>query len=141
MPEVRVSDGILRKYFCVRCLCHHIIDNYNRDHQAGNCAKECQLNRTKPREAPSPRISLVDKPPHHDKVSFIEGVGAIIYSWQLSSSEKSLVEKKNHSLYFKDFTDLDFFYTDIFFIFFEKCLFALRNQTQSVCTMSSQPFC
>ena len=29
---------------------------------------------------------------------------------------------KNSSIYFKDFTDLDFFYTDIFFIFFSKCL-------------------
>ena len=35
---------------------------------------------------------------------------AIIYNWQLSSSQKSLVEKKS-SIYFKDFTDLDFFYT------------------------------
>ena len=42
---------------------------------------------------------------------------AIIYSWQLSSSEKSLVGKNNLFKYFKDFVDLDFFYTDIFFIF------------------------
>ena len=35
---------------------------------------------------------------------------AIIYSWQLSSSEKSLVWTKKSSIYFKDFTDLEFFY-------------------------------
>ena len=48
---------------------------------------------------------------------------AIRYSWQLSSSEKSLVEKKNSSICLKDFTDLDFFFTfclPFFFIFFEK---------------------
>ena len=37
-------------------------------------------------------------------------------SWHLSSSEKSLVGKK-WSIYFKDFTYLDLFYTDIFFSF------------------------
>ena len=35
----------------------------------------------------------------------------VIYIRQLSSSERSLVGKKNSSIYFKDFTDLDFFYT------------------------------
>ena len=40
---------------------------------------------------------------------------AIVYSCQLSSIEKSLVGKK--FIYFKDFTDLDFFHTDIFFSF------------------------
>ena len=35
---------------------------------------------------------------------------AIIYSWLLSSSEKSLLGKKKSSIYFKDFTDLDFFH-------------------------------
>ena len=34
---------------------------------------------------------------------------AIINSSQLSSSEKSLVGEKNSSIYFKDFTGLDFF--------------------------------
>ena len=43
---------------------------------------------------------------------------AIIYSWQLSSSEKSLLGKKNSSIYFKDFTDLDLFNADIFFFSF-----------------------
>ena len=38
---------------------------------------------------------------------------AIIYGWQLSSSEKSLVGKKYSSIYFKDFTD--FFYIDNYF--------------------------
>ena len=36
---------------------------------------------------------------------------ATIHIWQLLSSEKTLVEKKNSSIYHKDFTDLDFFYT------------------------------
>ena len=35
---------------------------------------------------------------------------AIIYSWQLSSREKSLVWTKKSSTYFKDFIDLEFFY-------------------------------
>ena len=39
----------------------------------------------------------------------------IICSWQLSSSEKSLVRKKNSSIYLKDFTD--FYYRNIFFSF------------------------
>ena len=43
---------------------------------------------------------------------------AIIYSWQLSSSGKSLVEKKTSYIYFKGFTDLDFFYADISFSIF-----------------------
>ena len=44
----------------------------------------------------------------------------IICSWQLSSSEKSLVRKKNSSIYLKDFTD--FYYRNIFFfIYFDKC--------------------
>ena len=34
---------------------------------------------------------------------------AIIYSWKLPSSEKSLVGEKNSSIYFKDFTDFDLF--------------------------------
>ena len=57
----------------------------------------------------------------------------IIYSWQFSSSEKSLVGKKislslSLSIYIyiyiyqKDLTDLNFFYIDIFFIFFGKCV-------------------
>ena len=42
---------------------------------------------------------------------------AIIQSWQLSSSEESLIEKKSSSKYTKDFTDLDFF-THIFSLHF-----------------------
>ena len=42
---------------------------------------------------------------------------AITYSWKVSRSEQILVGKKNLSIYLKDFTDLDFFYTDIFFHF------------------------
>ena len=43
---------------------------------------------------------------------------AIIYSWQLSCSEKSLVGKKNSSIYLKDFTDVDFFFFIFLHLFF-----------------------
>ena len=46
----QVSDGMLRKYFCVKNLCYHVVDNHSRDFQASNCLKECQLNREEPRE-------------------------------------------------------------------------------------------
>ena len=82
---------------------------------------------------------------------------AIIHSWQLSSSEKSLVEKKNVHISqgFYRFRDLDFyflffhcflflFHFIIFiclFIYFDNFLFILPI-TQSVsCTLSSQSFC
>ena len=64
----------------------------------------------------------------------------ITYNWQLSSSKTSLV-KNNSSIYFKEFSDLDFFCTDIFlafffflffFIFLDKGLFTLLV-TQNVC--------
>ena len=42
---------------------------------------------------------------------------AIIYSWKLLRSEKALVGKKNSFIYLNDFTDLDFFITDIFLFF------------------------
>ena len=61
---------------------------------------------------------------------------AIIYNWQLSSSEKSLVEKKNSCMYLKDFTDLDFFF---FSFFFYKCLFTLSVMQSIYCSISSQP--
>ena len=40
MPEVQVSDGMLQKYFCVKYLCRHVLDNHNRNLQVVNCAKE-----------------------------------------------------------------------------------------------------
>ena len=47
----QVSDGMLRKYFCVKNLRQpHAIVNHSRDLQASNCAKECQLNLAEPRE-------------------------------------------------------------------------------------------
>ena len=46
----QVSDGMLRKYFCVKNLYCHAIGNHSRDLQASNCAKECQLNSAEPRE-------------------------------------------------------------------------------------------
>ena len=50
MSEVQVRDGMLRKYFCVKNLCHHVIDNHSRDLQTSNCAKKCQINQVEPRE-------------------------------------------------------------------------------------------
>ena len=68
-------------------------------------------------------------------------VFVIIYSWQLSTSEKTLVEEKNSYICLKNFTDLEFLYTDIYlFIFFDNCLLFTLSFTQSVCcTLSSQP--
>ena len=48
--RAQISDDMLRKRFCVKYLRHHVIDNHSKDLQASKCAKECQLNRTKPRE-------------------------------------------------------------------------------------------
>ena len=67
---------------------------------------------------------------------------AIIYNWQLPSSEKSLVGKKiiHISQGFYRFRFL-FFIVFIFFLLFGKSLFTL-SVTQSFCaTLSSQPFC
>ena len=50
MPDTQVSIGILRKYFGVKYLCRHVIDNHNRNLQACNCSKEWQLNRAEPRD-------------------------------------------------------------------------------------------
>ena len=67
-------------------------------------------------------------------------------SWQLSSSNKSLVGKKNSSIYLMDFTDLDFFFffSFIFFhflkIFLYKCLFTLSVTQRVCCTLSKQLF-
>ena len=47
---------------------------------------------------------------------------AIIYSWQLSSSESRHKSVKNYFIYHKDFTD---FFTHFFFIFFYNCLITL----------------
>ena len=35
----QASDAVLRKWFCVRYLRHHVIYNHSRDHQASNCAR------------------------------------------------------------------------------------------------------
>ena len=55
-----------------------------------------------------------------------------IYSWQLSSREKSLVEKKISFIYFKDFTDLVFFYTDISFFIFSYAKHMLYSEQPTV---------
>ena len=65
-----------------------------------------------------------------------------IYSWQFLSSEKSLARKK--VIYLKDFTDLNFFLSFLFFFFcilFDKCLFVLPVTQSVCCTLSNQPFC
>ena len=49
-PEVQVSNGMLRKYFCVTYLYPQVIDNHSMDLQASNWAKEYQFNRAEPRE-------------------------------------------------------------------------------------------
>ena len=48
--RVQVNDGMLWKYFCINYLCLRIKDNHGKNLQASNYAKECQLNRAKPRE-------------------------------------------------------------------------------------------
>ena len=35
----QASDVVLRKLLCVKYLHRHVIDNHNRDLQAGNCAR------------------------------------------------------------------------------------------------------
>ena len=50
VPEVKVSNCMLRRYFFVNYLCRHVIDNHCRNLQASNWAKECQLNREEPGE-------------------------------------------------------------------------------------------
>ena len=69
---------------------------------------------------------------------------AFIYRWQHSSGEKSLVGKKNSSIYLKDFTDLDFFFFSFFsffFVFFDNYLFTLSVTQIVCCSRSGQPFC
>ena len=53
---------------------------------------------------------------------------AITYSWQISSSEKSIAMKKSSSIYLKDFTDF------FFFIFFDKYTFTLSVKESVCCT-------
>ena len=43
-------NKMFSEFFCGKYLCHHDIDNHSRNLEAGNCAKECQSNRAKPRE-------------------------------------------------------------------------------------------
>ena len=52
--RVQIGDCIMWKYFCVTGLCLRVKDHRKSVHrksvQSSNCAKECQLNRAKPRE-------------------------------------------------------------------------------------------
>ena len=50
MPDTQVSDGMLRKYFGVKYICRHVIDNHSRNLQASNGSKECQLNQGRPQD-------------------------------------------------------------------------------------------
>ena len=67
----------------------------------------------------------------------------IICSWQLSSSEKSLVGKKKSSINLKDVTDLVFFFIlfPFFSTLFDKYMLNLLVTQSVCCTVSSQPFC
>ena len=64
---------------------------------------------------------------------------SIVYTWQISSNEKSLVGKKfiHISQEFYRFLLRRYF----FLIFFEKCIFTLSATQNLCCTLSSQPFC
>ena len=57
---------------------------------------------------------------------------AIIYTWQLSSSENTLVGKKIHPYTSRILQILISFTQILFFIFFDKCLF-IFTATQSAC--------
>ena len=61
----QVSDGMVKKYFCFKNLCRYVIDNYNRDLQACNCAKEYQLNWAEPRELKGNFLESNSKSPRH----------------------------------------------------------------------------
>ena len=63
---------------------------------------------------------------------------AIIYNRQLSRSEKSLVRKKAHLIYFKDLTNLDFFYRDTIFYFLWQMLVYIVGYAKSM-LYSEQP--
>ena len=45
-PDIicNARDFALRKYFCVKNLCHQVIGNHSRVLRTSNCAKECRLN-------------------------------------------------------------------------------------------------
>ena len=45
----QVSHVVLSKYFRMKNLRRHAIDNHSRDVQISNCAKECQLSQAEPR--------------------------------------------------------------------------------------------
>ena len=53
---------MLRKFFYIKCLCRHVIDNYSRNLQTGNCANECQLNQAKQRKVKDNSYKLSKKP-------------------------------------------------------------------------------
>ena len=39
LPDIQVSDIVLRKLFCVKNLSLHVIDNHSRGLLASNCAR------------------------------------------------------------------------------------------------------
>ena len=68
---------------------------------------------------------------------------AITFSWQLSSSEKSLVRKNTHP-YISRILQIQisfFHFFHFFLIFFDKCLFTLSFTRSVFCTLSNQTFC
>ena len=68
---------------------------------------------------------------------------AIIYSWQVLSSEEFYSGKKfiHISQAFYRLRFFFFIFFSFFFIFFDKCLFTLSVTQNVCCTKSSQPFC
>ena len=60
MPEFR-SAWYSVEYFCIKELCHCDKSNHRKNVQAGNCAKECQLNQAKPREVKDNSYKLSKK--------------------------------------------------------------------------------
>ena len=81
---VQVSNGMLQKYFCIKDLCLWIKDIHRKNLQAGNCAKECQINWEKPWEVKDNSHKLLKK--QRKKVQsidfFLTNLGSHPYSAQ-----------------------------------------------------------
>ena len=81
---VQVSNGMLQKYFCIKVLCLWIKDIHRKNLQAGNCAKECQINWEKPWEVKDNSHKLLKK--QRKKVQsidfFLTNLGRCPYSAQ-----------------------------------------------------------
>ena len=54
-PRDQICDVMLRKYFCAKYLCRHIIDNYSRDLRTSNFVKSV----SQPEKAPRSKRQLL----------------------------------------------------------------------------------